>query len=154
MFISIIAIALVVTVAIVIICKNGESPGSYRNGLPDVIINGNEDADYIGTSSSGVVIKATNGLELKSGTLSQTVDFENPNQNQCAITVSIYLSNGTCIYESGYIYPGETVSKIELSTELKSGIYANALMYYRCYSTDKSHTAISQCEIPIEIRCI
>lgn len=34
------------------------------------------------------------------------------------------------------------------------GTYKNALMVYECYTQTEEHTALTQCKILIEIKCI
>lgn len=131
-------------------CRSGETIN--RSTLPDVIINGDDDG-YTG-EDDGVAINATNGIILKSGTKKQHISLDNPKQNDCEMTITIYLSDGTEVFKSDYLQPGESVGDADINVVLKSGKYRNAMILYRCFKADKNHTPITQTEIPVEIGCI
>ena len=119
--------------------------------IPDVSIKG--DIGYLPTNSNEVVLQATTGLIFKAHTTKQEVNIENPEQNSYNLVISIYLGDGTLISESDYIKPGNTLSQIELSQSLEAGVYKNSVMVYRFYSSNSSGI-VSQCELPIEIKCV
>ena len=80
-----------------------------------------------------------NGIYLKANQTKQTVDFFNPAENQCYFIISLYLSDGTLIYKSDYIEPGEKITDIELLQTLKKGVYKNCTLNYDCFTlTNKS----------------
>ena len=119
--------------------------------IPEIEFNGSD--GYQSNQQNGdMLIKATTGLVFQSSSLVQTVDIPNQENNQYAMRISLYLGSGELLYESDYIYPGDTLSSITLCRNLKSGIYKNVVMVYRFYSVD-THTIISQCELPLEIQC-
>ena len=102
--------------------------------------------------SPNVTINATSGFVMQAHDRHQEVVFTNDASNPCAFRVSLYLSDGTLLYESGFLLPGESVSEITLTRELDTGLYQNALLLYTMYTVDVPHTAINQCEFPIEIQ--
>lgn len=105
------------------------------------------------------------------GNISKNLDRDTQTRRKRSVVISIIIvllillfvtifivsnnspNDGTEVFKSDYVYPGETLTSIKLGTELKSGTYKNAIMLYRCYTTDTSHIAVSQCEFPIEIKC-
>lgn len=120
--------------------------------LPEISVNG--DSGFSTTGNDGTTIKAVTGFVFRSDSLEQTVEFENEATNKYVMTIGIYLRDGTELYESDYLNPGDKLDKITLTQPLDAGIYSNAMLAYRLYSCDDSHTAVSQCEFPIEIRCV
>lgn len=102
------------------------------------------------TESRGIEIPATNGLVLKAGQKRQEVNFYNPESNKCCFKISLYLSNGELIYQSGLIAPDENITQIELKQELQSGVYRNCQLKYQCYSV-KDNTELSGADIKLEI---
>lgn len=95
--------------------------------------------EYQNYKNQSISIPGTSGIILKSNSLSQTVDFYNPAENQCYFIITLCLSDGTMIYKSDYIAPGEKITDIELLQTLKQGIYKNCTLNYDCFTlTTKS----------------
>ena len=122
--------------------------------LPTIRFNGNDGYNSGGSKSgsNGMKLQAVSGLVLKQGELEQNVKFANYKDNKFAFRLSMYLSDGTLLYESDYVNPGSELRHIKMSKGLNAGLYSNALLVYRVYSTDDAHTEITQCEFPMEIR--
>ena len=106
---------------------------------------------YVSPSDSGVQIEAASGFIMNAGVTAQSVKFNNSRSNDCAFIVTLYLADGTEIYKSDYLYPGDSINEIELKRTLKAGLYKDALMVYQLYSIE-SHKPINRCEFPIEIQ--
>ena len=102
---------------------------------------------------TGIKIPATTGITLKAGQLDQKINLSNPEENDCVIVVSIYLADGTLIYKSQIMRPGDSITDAHIQCIFRNGVFKNALLVYRCYTNDDTLTPISQCEIPIEIYC-
>jgi len=153
----IIAVAIVfiiLAIAAVFLLKgNNDAGGGYRPTLPEIQLNG-DDGFVENTAQQGIELPATNGLVFDGGTTTQSVNFYNPEKNQCVVTVALYLADGTLLYESDYLRPSDIVQTIEISRELKVGLYKGALMVYNCYSMTEPYVPVSRCEFPIEIRCV
>ena len=139
-----------VTLSIVLLCGNGDN--SYRPDLPEIRLNG-DDGFSPNQTQKGIMLRGATGLVFEEGSLEQTVDIPNVQENEYAFVLSIYLADGTQLFKSYYVYRGDVLKKIKLNQTLRSGIYKNALMVYSCYTVDASHIAVSQCEFPIEIKC-
>lgn len=102
------------------------------------------------TDSREIKIPSTNGIQMVSGQIEQTVDFYNPASNHCYFKLSLYLSDGTLIYQSKLIAPDERITQIELLQKLQSGVYRNCQLKYQCYSV-KDNTELSGADIKLEI---
>ena len=63
--------------------------------------------EYQDYKNQSISIPGMNGIYLKANQTKQTVDFFNPEENQCYFIISLYLSDGTLIYKSDYIEPGD-----------------------------------------------
>lgn len=96
-------------------------------------------------------IVAVSGFNFKSDTKNQEVRFENDRGNHCDFKISLYLADGTLLYESDYLKPGKSITEIVLLDKLDKGVYKNAHLVYRCYSTDSSHKALTQSDFSVEI---
>ena len=119
--------------------------------LPDVSVSG--DLGYEPATADEVTIQATTGFVFQSHSLNQDVDIPNPKKNKYGFVISLYLGDGTLLYKSTIVNPGERISHIELSKSLDNGIYRNSIMVYRFYSTDDLRP-VSQCEFPVEIKSV
>ena len=75
-------------------------------------------------------------MTLKARENTQTVNLYNPAQNICYFEVSLCLPEGTEIFRSGLIAPGQTVEKIELVHTLEAGRYEGAILKYDCFTLD------------------
>lgn len=120
--------------------------------IPEVSFNGSLDYKPF-DSDTAIMIEAVTGFEFKSGTLSQSVNIHNLEVNTYDIVICLYLSDGTLLYESNYLSPGDSLSDIQISNPLEAGIYKNSVIVYRICTSDNTHSVVSQCEFPIEIRC-
>lgn len=152
--IAIAVLFLVIALAIThsLLTRNSETPG-VTPSIPEISFDGDIGYSNI-ESDSDVLIHATTGFVFNADSLEQKVCIENPSENMYDFVVSIYLGDGTLVYHSDYIHPGDSVTSIKTELELESGVYANSIIVYHLCSTDNSHSVISQCEFPIEIRCV
>lgn len=145
--------AIVVSIIVVVLMLNrcGSTPTSSGDGdiMPTIQFNSND--GYVSPSDSGVQIEAASGFIMDAGVTAQSVKFNNSKSNDCAFIVTLYLADGTEIYKSDYLYPGDSINEIELKRTLKAGLYKDALMVYQLYSIE-SHKPINRCEFPIEIQ--
>lgn len=97
-----------------------------------------------------IKIPAIESLSLKANQISQTVNLENPAENNCFFKISVFLSDGTMIYQSDLIKPEDKISEINLIQKLERGIYSDCLIVYDCFSLD-DETALNSAEIRIKI---
>lgn len=148
-YIGIIAVTIIVVLLMLNRCDSTTTKSGNGDIMPTIQFNNND--GYVSPNDSGVQIEATSGFVMDAGVTTQSVKFNNSKSNNCAFIVILYLADGTEIYKSDYLYPGESIDEIELKQTLKVGLYKNALMVYQLYSTE-SHKPINRCEFPIEIQ--
>lgn len=134
--------------------ETSDEASAHDSILPTIYFNGNDGYSNGGkdSKSDGMKLQAVSGLVFEHGKETHGVTFSNAKDNLFAFKLSLYLADGTLLFESGYINPGCKIDHIELTKSLKVGLYSKALMVYRVYSTDDTRSEISQCEFPIEIR--
>jgi hypothetical protein len=60
----------------------------------------------------------------------------NPARNACYFIVTLMLEDGTEIYRSGILAPGQSIGSVELSRLLTPGEYNNAVARYSCYAIE------------------
>lgn len=101
-------------------------------------------------TSDTITIPGIDGLNLKARQLQQQVDFYNPSKNKCFFKISLYLSDGTMIWQSDYIAPSEQITEINLNQELQSGLYKNCRLVYDCFSLNEK-TPFNSGTVKLEI---
>lgn len=89
-----------------------------------------------GNTENNITIPGVTGIYMEPNQTEQTVSFYNPEKNNCLFVISLYLSDGTLIFQSEHISPGEQLTDIALLTQLEQGIYKKCLLVYECYSLD------------------
>ena len=97
-----------------------------------------------------ILLPGMDGINLKSETLEQAVNFYNPRENNCCFIMSLYLSDNTLLWQSDFLMPGESINTITLNTKLKKGKYRNCRLIYKCFSVE-SKKSLNSGEMMIEI---
>lgn len=73
-------------------------------------------------------------IVLKAGKKMQDVYLHNPEENTCYFRMRLILEDGTVIWTSDYLEPGNAFNRIELDKALPAGVYENASLKYNSYS--------------------
>lgn len=97
-----------------------------------------------------ISIPGMDGLNFKSNTLNQTVDFYNPESNKCYFIIELYLSDGVLIWRSSPLKPSEHIRDIQLLKSLNKGIYRHCKLLYNCYSLS-DNKPLNNGEVILEI---
>ena len=91
---------------------------------------------YVGTDgyiitmpSPGITFPGIRYLRIDADTANVNVNLGNPEDNPCYFVISIILEDGTVIFESDMLLPGENLGDIELSQALASGEYEASIVY-------------------------
>lgn len=90
-------------------------------------------------------------LELKAGSKEQTLCMPNPPQNCCYFQISLYLEDGTLLWQSELIEPGTNSKPIVLSKALEKGMYPNAVLRYFCYRMDEDLSPLNGAETKLTL---
>lgn len=91
-------------------------------------------------------------LELQAGSKQQSLCLPNPEQNMCYFQISLYLEDGTLLWKSELIGPGQASEPIVLTKALVKGIYPNALLLYSCYRMDEALSPLNSAETKVTLR--
>ena len=103
-----------------------------------------------GNTDDTITIPGVTGICMEPNQTEQTVHFYNPEKNNCLFVISLFLSDGTLIFQSEHIHPGEQLTDIALLTQLEQGIYKNCCLLYESYSLD-GQTQYNGSQFTIEI---
>lgn len=130
---------------------------ALRNGKNPAADNTPQNAASQSTSSQndGLVVPerpemldvvAFEALELKADTLEQSVRFDNPLENNCWLVITLSLEDGTLLWESEELIPGEAVRNITLNQPLAAGKYENAVLSYKHWTYDEEKLPLNGAE--------
>ena len=98
-----------------------------------------------------ITIPTTNGLKMQANSYEQVVDFYNPASNPCYMKISLYLSDGTKIYQSENLMPSERITNITLLEPLQKGLYKNCRIVYECFDL-QTNAPLNGGQMTIEIQ--
>lgn len=132
--------------------NSGEHSQRELNGFQDIVFSGSD--GFVEHESASTHIPAVTGIEVKSDETEQEIHIENPSDNPCVFVVSLYLGDGTLLWQTSPIQPGCAVDNIKMRRTLDSGVYKNAVMVYDCFSADGNMIPLTRCEFVIEINSI
>ena len=111
-----------------------------------------QDSGLIEKNENSISIPGYEGITLKADSLEQNVSLNNPIQNTCYFVITLYLEDGTRLWQSDYIKPGETSSPIVLTQSLEKGNYPNAVLRYSCFKMDREKTPLNGAETKLTLR--
>ena len=86
-------------------------------------------------TSGSIAVPGFERLTVKESML-QADGVINPARNNCYFIVSFMLTDGTEIYRSGILAPGQSVGVVALTSPLVPGTYESVVARYSCYSSE------------------
>lgn len=128
-----------------------DAEADAERGLPQLKF-GDSDGYTENAVGDGVEISVSAGYVLKADSYVQNLELENYASNPCAMIITFYLADGTMLYQSPRLNPGDSVHGITMQTTLQPGTYRDALMVYEFYDLNGGSTATNRCEFPVELR--
>lgn len=110
---------------------------------------------YTGKQTRDTIdIPGFDAMSFRAGTTDQTVNLYNPEQNTCYFRMSIYLPDGTKLWESKLIEPGKAVYDLNLDQPLNEGEYKDSILKYECFNMDADKTPLNGSEIHFTLRVL
>lgn len=146
-------IVVVVGIVIGLLIKDDTSgdAGSNPATLPELSIGG--DLDFEERQNGGISIPTSQEYNIIHGTTEQEIPLSNPSTNTCDFIISIYLSDGSKLYTSDRVCPGDSVTSVQFSQPLKSGVYRNVVVVYDCYKHG-TQEPLTRVEVVVELNCM
>lgn len=136
------AVALIALLLILALKGCNDVPTTSQDGAADGTAEKNPDS---------IAIPGYEMLELKAGSKEQSLCMSNPPQNCCYFQISLYLEDGTLLWQSELIEPGTNAKPMVLSRTLEKGTYPNAVLRYSCYSQDENLTPLNGAETKLTL---
>jgi len=85
---------------------------------------------------SYIAIPGFSELHFEKDTTTQTINFYNPEENNCIMDISIEMDDNTIIWSDSSLMPGYGFKEIELFKPLKQGVYRHCFLCIYCKSID------------------
>ena len=98
-----------------------------------------------GGESGGTQIPGYSSARMTAGDETLKISIGNPKDNQVGMYASLILGDGTVLYESGLMLPGQGLREIPLSETLAEGVY-EAMVLYQCVALDDCETPLNAAE--------
>ena len=89
-----------------------------------------------------IAIPGFDRLNFKAGVPEQAVSLYNPNQ---------ILADGTKLWESNLVEPGQAFNKITLNQSLPVGTYENTVLKYKCFSNSDGSGVLNGSEVKFNL---
>ena len=100
---------------------------------------------------ASIAIPGYEALQLKADVRQQEISLSNPEKNECYFVISLRLEDGTELWRSDYIKPGETSEGILLSQSLPAGTYRNAVLKYECFRLNEEKSPLNGAETKLTL---
>lgn len=118
--------------------------------------NGNQENDTVSTTTAqknpnSIAIPGYEMLTLKADSTKQTICLPNPPQNCCYFKITLSLEDGTVLWQSDFVPPGETSAAITLSKPLSKGTYTGAKLTYQCFQMNEDFTPLNGAETKLTL---
>lgn len=132
---------LIVVLLVLLLYKCNSTP---TNGLtpPEATVEKNQ---------GSISIPGYEMLELKADSKKQSLSLSNPAQNNCYFEIFLYLEDGTPLWKSELIKPGEASKPLVLTKELSKGYYPKAILRYACFDMTKDRTPLNNAETKVTL---
>lgn len=97
-------------------------------------------------------VTAYESLELKADTLQQDVHLSTISDNECITVMSLTLEDGTELWQSAELYPGQIVLSMTLEQPLAAGEYPNTALRYQHFTLDEEKTPLNNAETLLTLK--
>ena len=105
----------------------------------------------VGKKPDSIAIPGYETLELNANSKEQALCLPNPEQNMCYFQISLFLEDGTLLWQSELIEPGKTSKPMVLTKTLSKGTYPQAVLRYACYRMDENLSPLNGAETKVTL---
>ena len=134
---ALIALVSVIVAVRAVSARNAEKPVETASGTPEAA------AEPVEKLTDSIDLPGYGALNFKADTTEQTVTLPNPEQNFCYIQITLLLEDGSVLWKSKLIGPGESSDPIVFTRPLTAGEYRNAVLQYQCFRMDENLTPLN-----------
>lgn len=97
-----------------------------------------------------ISIPGMESMTIPANTATVSTRLYNPEDNPCYFEISITLEDGTELYHSKLVSPGQELYEIELAQTLEAGTYS-AILHYSTYSLEDGTTPMNGASVPFTL---
>lgn len=98
-----------------------------------------------GEQRKGTQIPGYSKAEMNAGDMTLKISIGNPKDNKVGMIASFKLEDGTVLFESDLLKPGQGMTEIPLNKTLEKGVYKAAVVY-QCFALDENRTRLNSAE--------
>lgn len=142
-----VALAVAVAVLLAVVLRPAPTPGPGTDGGStgvSGIITDDWDTgiDHGSVETSDITVPGYTHAVMSEGDTTLHLNIGNPETNGAGFVVSVELADGTVLYKSPLLLPGQGVSELPLLTSPEKGTY-DAYAIYQIVSLDDAHTPMN-----------
>ena len=130
-----------------------KQPEEKGEGVVGVIVDDWETGIEDNTNSEerrGTQIPGYSSAEMNEGDTTLRIKIGNPKENGVGLYATFKLFDGTVLYESPLLEPGQGLDEIPLSQTVKKGTY-DAMVVYQCVALNAEHTPLNAAESGLKL---
>lgn len=101
--------------------------------------------------AESAIIPGFTVIEVAANTTEVASPFYNSAENEVTLQLTLTLEDGTVLYTSEELQPGDALDSMTLSRGLTPGDY-NAILHYDVYGMDENHTELNGADIDVIVR--
>lgn len=109
-----------------------KAPGNDRTSLTESSETKNE--VIVTKQANAISVPGFERMQFVARQKEQSVNFYNPERNNCYFEITLLLQGGEELFHSGLLAPGKSIDSITLNYTLEPGTYEGATLRYSCYS--------------------
>ena len=154
---ALVLVGCLVTTAVLLLNKpKEEPPNEPAKGVVGVIKDdwdthvSREPASSPSDTKKGTQIPGYSSAEMNAGDMSIKLRIGNPKENHVGFYAALKLADGTVLYESPLLSPGQGLEEVPLTQTLAKGTY-DAIVEYRCVLLEDGKTPLNSAESGLKI---
>ncbi|MBQ1658885.1 MAG: hypothetical protein II059_03470 [Clostridia bacterium] len=154
---ALVLVGCLVTAAVLLLNKPKEEPlNEPAKGVVGVIKDNwdtqvsSEPTDSPSQAKKGTQIPGYSSAEMNAGDMSIKLRIGNPKENHVGFYASLKLADGTVLYKSPLLSPGQGLEEVPLTQTLTKGTY-DAIVEYKCVLLEDGKTPLNSAESGLKI---
>ncbi len=138
---TLVIVVLLATIAFLLL-RPSASKLDGGSGVSGTISDGWDPGINGGGETPGIQVPGYKDAKMSAGDTTLHLSIGNPKDNAAAFYAKVQLEDGTVLYESPLLEPGQGIKDIPLAQTLAAGDY-DAFVVYQIVSLDENHTPMN-----------
>lgn len=111
-----------------------------------------EAASTVQKNNGQIDLPGYGSLSFRANVKEQAVRFPNPEANTCWVKMSLYLEDGTLLWESDLVAPGDSTDSVVFNRPLEAGNYENAVLKYDCFRMNEERSQVNGATVVLTLK--